>query len=164
MKSCKPEGFSLLRACRGSRAGGWLWEGIVFIVPALFPCGHCEGHTRLSVLPDLLPHQPSVFGFYPNSLEVRCCHALLDCCSWGSDGYQGRWMVEGDRTSMADAGILGPFPRRFRPHSLTCLRAENKVAKEIKAWCGETKHEAYWLLKNILNNILWGFILYQKQL
>lgn len=65
-----------------------------------------------------------------------------------SDGFEARSAM------LCRCWHPGPFPRCFRPHSPTCLRAENKVAKEIKAWCGETKHEAYWLFKNILNNIL----------
>lgn len=48
---------------------------------------------------------------------------------------EDRWLRMTRRGAwyLAEAGIPGPFPRRFKPHSSTCLRAETKVAKEIKA-------------------------------
>ena len=91
--------------------------------PACSPAGH------------LHPAFTSVFQKLER--ESRCCHPLTgDPRSWGSDGHRDEWLLKDLRMGtpfLAEPGILGSLPRCFRPRSPTCLRAENKVAKEIKA-------------------------------
>lgn len=166
-KRCKPEGFGLPRA----------WEVLgehvsscrVFVptIPAVFPLGlapgaTCSAHVRRTCHPACPPSCRLHPAFTPvfwklEQNSMRCHPLLLITVLRGLMGHQGRVIAEGfeERSAVLySCWLPGPSPRCFRPRSPTCFRAENKVAKEIKAWCGETKHEAYWLFKNILNNIL----------
>lgn len=171
-KTLQTEGFGLPRSWRGSGestlAIGGSWS-------SLCPPSSCSasqvdpgpGHPLCLSLQECHPAcspgcclRPAFTPIFQKlQEESKCCRPpyLLITVLKGLTDTKGRVMAEGcdgGAPCSADAGIPGPLPRCFGPRSPTCLRAENKVAKEIKAWCGETKHEAYWLFKNILNNIL----------
>ena len=104
-------------------------------VPVVFPrCPLEPGHGGLAsagATPVSRSHPrvrtPVLISVLPPTADHR---------SDGSDRHQGRVMAAGSemsRTVLCRCWHPGTFSKMFGACSLTCLRAENKVAKEIKA-------------------------------
>lgn len=145
-KRCKPEGFGLPQAWEvlGEHVSGC--RVFVPTIPAVFPLGPAPGPPALLMPvgpatqlapPSCRLHPAFTTGFWKLEQDSMRCHPLLLITVLrGLMGHQGRVIAEGSEERSAvlcSCWHPGPPPRCFRPRSPTCFRAENKVAKEIKA-------------------------------